>query len=178
MADPPTLTDGAIVLDAFTEDDVVAHVAGEDDEHARRFGWYPERSTEETARAAIEDWRRDWETDGPTRAFAARRSEGRVLVGGCQLRLRSPDIAQLSYWVFPEHRRRGYASCMVRIVCDYAFDDLGVQRIEALVEPDNDASHGVVRSVGFVREGVLRKRSRYGDDLRDMVIYSYLPEDR
>ena len=178
MAKPPTLSDGVVALDGFTKDDVAAHGAGEDEEHARRFGWWPERSTEQTARDAIDEWREEWANDGWVRAFAARTSDERVLVGGCQLRLRGPDIAQLLYWVFPQHRRRGLASRIVRLACDYAFDELGMQRIEAIVEPDNDASHGVVRRVGFVREGLLRKRARYGDEMRDMVMYSFLPEDR
>ena len=37
MARCPTLTDGVVVLDAFSSDDVDAHVGGEDEEQARRF---------------------------------------------------------------------------------------------------------------------------------------------
>jgi hypothetical protein len=52
----PTLTDGAVVLDAFTLDDADPHLAGEDEEHARRFGWFPRSSTPETVRSAIVRW--------------------------------------------------------------------------------------------------------------------------
>ncbi len=34
----PRLSDGVLVLDAFTVRDVAAQLAGEDEEHARRFG--------------------------------------------------------------------------------------------------------------------------------------------
>jgi hypothetical protein len=34
----PHLSDGILVLDAFTPDDISDQVAGEDEEHARRFG--------------------------------------------------------------------------------------------------------------------------------------------
>ena len=36
-----TLTDGVVLLDRFTADDMDAHLAGEDEEQARRFGWWP-----------------------------------------------------------------------------------------------------------------------------------------
>jgi hypothetical protein len=40
----PRLQDGVIVLDQYTDADAAAHLAGEDEETARRFGWWPESS--------------------------------------------------------------------------------------------------------------------------------------
>jgi len=75
-------------LNAHTDADVAAHVAGEDEETARRFGWWPTRSTEEKVRAAYADWARNWRDDAPVRTFAARDPESGGLVGGCELRIR------------------------------------------------------------------------------------------
>jgi RimJ/RimL family protein N-acetyltransferase len=177
MAAVPTLADDTLLLGAFTFEDVAPQLAGEDEEHARRFGWYPQRSTEETVRKAISGWQEDWEHDGLTRAFAARETESGKLVGGCQLRLRGDEVAQLSYWSFPSHRRSGYASRAVSLVCRFAFSSLGIERIEALVEPDNAASIGVLQRNGFVEEGRLRNRWRLGTERRDMLLFSLLPSD-
>src|SRR6266571_3692807 len=49
----PILTDGVVVLDGHTLDDLDAHLAGEDEEQARRLGWYPASSTPETVRTAM-----------------------------------------------------------------------------------------------------------------------------
>jgi len=49
----PTLSDGVIIMNGYTDDDVADHVAGEDEETARRFGWWPRRSTEHDVRAHI-----------------------------------------------------------------------------------------------------------------------------
>jgi RimJ/RimL family protein N-acetyltransferase len=172
----PRLTDGVVVLDAFTLDDVAAHVAGEDEEQARRFGWHPARSTEETARAAILRWQEEWRVDGRTRAFAVR-SEGE-LVGGCELRLCDHGIAEMSYWVFPLHRGRGLASRAVRLACAYAFSELGIARMELYAQPDNHASRGVARSAGFTEEGTLRSRElTIAGERRDMVLYARLASD-
>jgi RimJ/RimL family protein N-acetyltransferase len=173
----PTLTDGVVTLDAFTLGDVDAHVAGEDEEHARRFGWWPDRSTHETAGAAFERWAGDWANAGPTRAFAVR--AGGELVGGCQLRLREKRTGEVSYWTFPQHRGRGYAARATRLLCRYAFDTLGLERLEAYVEPDNTASRRVVETVGFVEEGLVRQRElTLHGERRDMVVYGLLPDDQ
>ncbi|HXK14080.1 MAG TPA: GNAT family protein [Gaiellaceae bacterium] len=174
----PTLSDGVVTLGPFLTEDVDAHVAGEDEEHARRFGWWPDRSNNSTALAAFEQWRRDWEENGATRSFATRRADTGVLVGGCQLRLREKRMAELSYWTFPSHRGRGFARCAAALVCRFAFQNLGVERIEAYVEPDNAASRRVVEGVGFREEGLVRKRelTQHGER-KDMTLYGLLPAD-
>jgi ribosomal-protein-alanine N-acetyltransferase len=174
----PTLTDGVVILDGFTPDDAAAHLAGEDDEHARRFGWYPRHSTEESVRAAISRWLEAWRSDGETRVFATRNAESRELLGGCQVRLREKRIGELSYWTHPAHRSRGVASRAVRLLCAFAFDELGIERLEAYIEPDNVASRRVVESIGFTEEGVARARElTVSGERRDMVVYSLLPAE-
>jgi RimJ/RimL family protein N-acetyltransferase len=178
VAAPPTLADGVVILNAFTPADIRAQVEGEDEEQARRFGWYPERSTEETARTAFEQWERDWADSGATRAFAVRDAETGRLIGGCQVRLREKRMAELSYWTFAPHRRRGFARRAVVLACRFAFDCLGVDRIEAYVEPDNLASRKVAEKVGFREEGLVRKRELTPrGERRDMVLYGLLDED-
>jgi RimJ/RimL family protein N-acetyltransferase len=150
----PALEDGVLRLDCYRPVDVSAHLAGEDEEQARRFGWFPRRSTEETVRAAIERWREEWRTGGTKLAWAARDTEG-SLVGGCELRLVGQGVAHISYWIFPPFRGRGWASRAVSLVARHAFDALGLRRIEAHIEPDNLASRRTVEVAGFCCEGVL-----------------------
>jgi RimJ/RimL family protein N-acetyltransferase len=173
----PVLDDGVVLLDAHTLADVAAHVAGEDDEQARRFGWYPKRSTPETATAAIEAWQAQWAAGGPRRAFAVRELPGHALAGGCELRLEGDGRAALSYWTFPAFRGRGFASRAVRLVTAWAFDRLEVARVELLVEPDNAASLAVARRAGFTREGLLRGHTTVGPRRVDMISWSRLPSD-
>jgi RimJ/RimL family protein N-acetyltransferase len=46
------------------------------------------------------------------------------------VRLRGNGIAEMSYWTFPVFRGRHYASRTVALVCDWAFAELGVERME------------------------------------------------
>jgi RimJ/RimL family protein N-acetyltransferase len=169
------LTDSVVVLNAFTPGDVSAHLAGEDEEHARRFGWWPQRSTDESVRNAIERWERDWAMSGRTRAFAIR-VDG-VLVGGCELRLRDDNIVETSYWVHPEFRGRGFATRALRLATDFAFRQLQVERAEVYVEADNEASRAVAANAGYREEGVLRARQTIAGRRRDMVLYALLRSD-
>jgi RimJ/RimL family protein N-acetyltransferase len=145
----PTLTDAVIRLDGLTLADAAAHLAGEDEEQARRFGWYPKRSTEEQVRAFIVRQAASWRDGGPTRVFATRLVETGVLAGGCEIRLKGAGLAEMSYWTFPARRGQGLARRAVLLACAYTFAELRVQRIELHVAPDNLASRGVARAAGF-----------------------------
>ncbi len=163
-AGPPTLNDGVIQLDGYTTSDIGDHLAGEDHEHARRFGWHPHRSTAESVEVTIRSWERSWNEQGAVRALATRRLDDKQLVGGVELRLRDEAVAEISYWVAAGFRQRGYAVRAIRLVCRYAMAELGVQRIEAFIEPDSAGSLRAAQAVGFQIEGTLRQRGLFGGD--------------
>src|SRR5689334_11848316 len=174
----PTLTDGVVQLDAFGPDDVDAHLANEDEEMARRFGWWPNRSSAHNVRAAFERWAESWASGGPIRAFAVRDVAAATLVGSCELRLEEDQVARASYSVGPHARRHGYASRALQLATQWAFDSLAVARIELYIDSANHASRGVARRCGFVEEGELRGRPRIGDVWRDALLYARLAADR
>jgi RimJ/RimL family protein N-acetyltransferase len=165
---PPTLTDGVLQLDAFTSADVDAHLAGEDGEHARRFGWWPASSTTDTVGHAFGRWERDWAIDGPTRAFAAR--IGGDLVGGCELRQRSKGQYVLAYWVHPPHRRKGYATRIAALATTYAMQELGASSVELQIEPDNVGSLRVAEKNGYQAVGETIEHTDAGTR-RLMLVY-------
>jgi RimJ/RimL family protein N-acetyltransferase len=138
-----------IALDRFQPDDAAVLVAAEDHEQARRFGWYPKRSTLADGQAAIARWQEQWRTGGASRAFATRLRATGELVGGCELRIGAGGTVEVSYFTFPAHRRQGLASRAMRLACEYAVTELGAERLEAHVAPDNPGSRGVARNAGF-----------------------------
>jgi RimJ/RimL family protein N-acetyltransferase len=81
------------------------------------------------------------------------------------------------YWLVAEERGRGIATRGLGLLCRYAFDDLGAERIEVWVEPDNAASLAVAERIGFHREGLLRSFAAVAGVRRDMLMYSLLPPD-
>ncbi|MBS1882853.1 MAG: SDR family NAD(P)-dependent oxidoreductase [Actinobacteria bacterium] len=176
---PPRIDDGTVVLDAFELGDVEACLAGEDEEQARRFGWFPERSTAATVTAAIGRRRESWEDDGGSYAFAVRDAASGELAGGVEVRVGEDRRGAISYWTFPAFRRRGFATRAVVAASDWALAALGLARLEVHAEFDNEASNRVARRAGFAREGVQRSHTTVGDSRRDMVLWSRTaPEPR
>ena len=175
VLDAVLLTDGVVLVDRFTDTDIDALWAGEDDGYVRRSG-LPGPFTRRDIANQIRHWQKQWQRGGSGRSFAVRKTGTRRLVGGCVLEIRPDEgeIAELSYWVFPPYRRRGYATRSVELVCRYAFDNLGVVRMELSIEPTNDASLRVATKAGFLREGLLRQRDRDHGDRSDMVLFSRL----
>ena len=172
------LTDGVVLLDRFADADVDSQWAGEDNDYVRRSslpGPFARRDIAEQ----IRHWQKPWRPGGSGRAFAVREAETRRLVGGCVLEIRPDDgeIAELSFWVFPPYRRRGYATRSVELACRYAFGGLGVVRVELYIEPTNDASLRVAAKAGFLKEGLLRQHDRCPGGRWDMVLFSRLRTD-
>jgi [ribosomal protein S5]-alanine N-acetyltransferase len=110
-------------------------------------------------------------------AFAIRDPAGR-LAGGCELRIVSPGIGEVSYWVGPEHRRRGYAARALRLLIGFAFGELDLRRIEAAADARNAASRAALARAGFRHEGVLRDKWEARAGRRDVAIYAVLASEQ
>ena len=82
--------------------------------------------------------------------------------------------AAVGYWLTPEARGRGVVTHAVRLIARWAFDDVGIARLELTCGPDNRASQRVAERCGFTREGVLRSRVRFKGGRRDTVVFSLL----
>ena len=163
----PVLSDGVVILDSLTLSDAYTHWAGEDEEQARRFGWYPRRSTLEGVRAFIQEGHRQWREGGPRRTVAIRLADSRTLIGGCETRLQADGSAEVSWWIFPEFRGQELATRGVRLMLRYFSTTRGIKKFVALIEPDNHASRGVAHNAGFI-ESRLDTRGP-----RPMLLHEY-----
>ena len=90
-----------------------------------------------------------------------------------------PGLAAVGYWLRPEARGQGAATVAVRLIARWAFNELGVERLELTTAPENVASWRVAERAGFTREGVLRglTAATKNNGRRDAVLYSLLPAD-
>ncbi|HEX4062119.1 MAG TPA: GNAT family protein [Streptosporangiaceae bacterium] len=59
----------------------------------------------------------------------------------------------LGYWAFANGVGRGYLTEGLRLVIRYAFGELGLHRLEANIQPGNEASIRLVKRNGFRYEG-------------------------
>ena len=85
--------------------------------------------------------------------------------------------AELGYWLGEPYWGRGLAARAVRLVADYAFDELLFIRLQAIVIDGNAASMRVLEKSGFVREGILRKHVRKNGVVRDAHLFARVRRD-
>jgi RimJ/RimL family protein N-acetyltransferase len=83
--------------------------------------------------------------------------------------------ANLGYWLRSERVGRGLVTRSATLVAGFGFGELGLGRIEVLAAVGNLRSQAVAERLGALREGVLRRRLRVGDDVQDAVVFSLVP---
>jgi len=59
----------------------------------------------------------------------------------------------VGYWGYAATGRRGLMTDALRAAMRYAFDEVGLHRVEANIQPSNAPSIALVQRVGFTREG-------------------------
>lgn len=81
---------------------------------------------------------------------------GGAMVGQMQLfnlNYGSLRSAAAGYWIARSVGGRGLATRALAMVCDHAFDTLGLHRVEVNIRPENAPSLRVVEHLGFREEG-------------------------
>ena len=63
------------------------------------------------------------------------------------------------------------------LIIDFAFEHSEVNRIEAFVEPPNQASRALLGKLGFRMEGTLREHEMCRGELIDIQVFSLLRKD-
>ncbi len=64
------------------------------------------------------------------------------------------------------------------LVIDFAFDVIGVHRLEARAAVENTRGNGALRKIGAIQEGILRKSFCRNGRYLDQALWAILPEDR
>jgi RimJ/RimL family protein N-acetyltransferase len=171
--DPP-LSDGGIVLRPMDERDVEAVERSSRDAEIKR--WVGAQRG--TAAEFLARKRRAW-ADGTAASFAVCDvANPDLCLGQVWVELDSEDRGLVGYWLLEEGRGSGRATRAVRLVTEWALDELRLARLALSTEPENAASQRVAERAGFQREGVLRSYVKRRDGTRaDAVFYSLLPSD-
>jgi RimJ/RimL family protein N-acetyltransferase len=118
--------------------------------------------------------------DGPTRGQwiqIAIERDGQ-LVGDVAVELSADGLAAtIGYTVAPAHQGRGLATEAVGAIVARLFDELAVQRVQASLDPRNDASARVVERLGFVHEGTTVASVLHDGDWTDDARYALTAEE-
>jgi RimJ/RimL family protein N-acetyltransferase len=102
-----------------------------------------------------------------------------VLLGMCALFAISASSrrAEIGYALAASAWGRAYMDEALRALLEHGFTQLGLNRVEADIDPRNEASARSLQRLGFRQEGHLRERWIVGDEVSDTALYGLLRRD-
>jgi ribosomal-protein-alanine N-acetyltransferase len=113
-------------------------------------------------------------------AFLVRRGDDGALAGVfvlSQIFRMGFQNAYLGYYGSAEHAGQGLMGAGLELVLAEAFGPLALHRVEANIQPGNEASIALARRAGFRREGFSPRYLKIGGRWRDHERYAILAED-
>ncbi|MFT5141336.1 MAG: ribosomal-protein-alanine N-acetyltransferase [Rhodothermales bacterium] len=84
--------------------------------------------------------------------------------------------AYLSYYAVQKHAGKGYMKEGLGQVVEYAFNEMGLHRLEANIQPGNERSVRFVESLGFECEGFSPRYLRINGKWRDHERWALLAD--
>ena len=142
--------------------------------------WAAKDVTPAAYRRRLRLWERQRRQAAALSLFIVRTDDG-ALAGGVTLsniRFGASRSAVLGYWVGAPYARRGYGRIAVDETVSHAFRGLGLHRVEAACQPENEPSARLLKKLGFQREGRARGYLRINGSWRDHDIYALTADDR
>lgn len=106
--------------------------------------------------------------------------ESGMLIGSCGFnmwQLSGAYRAEIGYEIGARYWGQGYMSEALRLLFTFGYQEMGLNRIEALVYPDNEASIRLLSHLGFQSEGLLREYQKFGDQFVDLQMFSLLKRE-
>ena len=85
--------------------------------------------------------------------------------------------AFVGYSIDKEYQGKGYMKEALNIVCSYAFEEMGLHRLEASTLMENSRSQGVLKACGFNELGISEKYLYINGEWRDHKIFYKVNDD-
>ncbi|MFE3024326.1 GNAT family N-acetyltransferase [Nocardia tengchongensis] len=97
------------------------------------------------------------------------RFAGQVEIGNIDVRARQ---GEMGIWIDARLGRHGFGGIAAGLILDFAFDALGLERVNAPISPGNAAATSGAVQIGFVREGRMRLHFDVGGARADHDLWS------
>jgi RimJ/RimL family protein N-acetyltransferase len=124
--------------------------------------------------ACLAGWR-----SGELFSFAVCDTRGGRLLGsaGLSQHNRMHRCANAGYWIRRSAQRQGLAAAALAAVARFGFEQLGLIRVEVVVEAANVASQRTAERAGARFEALARNKLRVRGEPRDARVYALVPGD-
>ena len=173
----PTLHGSVVTMRALRQRDAAPLFASMAADDVRRFIAPPPPTVE--AFEAFIDWTDRQRDAGQSVCFAVAARKTDAAIGLFQVRALDLDFstAEWGFALGVEHWGQGYFSDGADMAIDFAFEVLGVRRLEARTALQNTRGNAVLKSLGATDEAVLRLSLTANGERVDQRLWSILAED-
>lgn len=172
---PELETDNLILREIMPEDTDAVYAIFSDDEVTRYYDLITMRSRKE-AEDLIDFFDQRFETESMIRWGITRKADD-VVIGTCGYVLLHRHRGEIGYDLRRSEWRKGIMTEAIDAIADFGFSHMGLQRVEALVMPENVASAKLLRKLGFSEEGTLRDYDQFKGAFHDMRCFSLLKQE-
>lgn len=172
---PEIETDSLILREILPEDRDAIFAIFSDEEVTRYYDLVTMRKRKE-AEELIDFFYERFEAENMIRWGITRKDED-VVIGTCGYVLLHRHRGEIGYDLRCSEWRKGIMTEAIDAIVDFGFRDMELQRVEALVMPENVASARLLRKLGFTEEGTLRDYDRFKGAFHDMRCFSILKEE-
>lgn len=133
-----------------------------------------------TTAAGFEEWYAAQITGASVGLLARDRESGQIVgvTNLSQIVYKGFQNAYLSYWGMVSFAGTGRMSQAVELTTRYAFEELGLHRIEANIQPENMRSIALVQRLGFRKEGFSPKYLQIAGVWCDHERWALLADER
>lgn len=175
----PTLDSPRLTLRQLTMDDDEFYLRNFSDPTTIELTTFEAPKDIEAARAELREYCIDIFTSNTGIRWGIVLKNEHLLVGTCGFYkwVKQHHRAEIGYDLLPEYRRRGIMTEALTAMINYLFGTLGLNRLEALVDPRNMASIRLIEGLGFVTEGILRENTYFRNRYLDDMLFSLLAKD-
>jgi RimJ/RimL family protein N-acetyltransferase len=165
----PTPFEDGIVLRPLTPADAPALFIAHSDPEVQRYRRRPPHKTLAETEAYV-----DYTIQRAEGHAWAITESGDEALGRIALRSPYPGVGEIGILLRREAQRRGLGSKSIQLIEQYAFGPLGMHRLMADIDSENNASLSLFLRAGFEREGLMRRHWLSPHGARDVVIMAKL----
>ena len=172
------IDEGSIRLRLLADADAPALFGVFSDPDVMRYWSAPPMTDPAQAAQMVRDAQAAYATGESLRIGVERKCDA-ALVGTCSLFAfhATSRRAELGYALGRSYWGQGLMHAALRALVRHAFERIGLQRLEADIDPRNAASARSLERLGFVREGLLRDRWIVNGEVSDSAYYGLLRSD-
>ena len=150
------------------------------DEAVTKFLTWPVHSSPEVSAMVLKDWTESYSREDYYQWAIVLKEQGDEPIGSIS-GVRCNDalgIVHIGYCIGARWWHQGIMSEALQALIGFFFDEVGAQRIEAVHDPNNPHSGGVMRKCGMQYEGTLRRSERSNQGVCDACWYAILADER